>query len=376
MTSDPPRSPDSTAKYGALFLGVDDEEEALDALSARDEEIRGTGESLPKTVVPPMPGPEYVQAMMAQAELADPEIPRPPTGPEVPSEAADPFPPIQNLTPSAAFGSTAHRPKPKLPRFDDVPGLPRLARREPAPGPMPPIGHADAPQRTAEERDGWQRGGKPAVLTVTPSRAREEVQLLDELDDLLVEDVGLPPPLPPPTKRAPRQQPVAGPRAQPSFDKGHELSCDETGLGDRPTPIMAEPIPKDESQLREMAARFQAKDYRGAIVLAETILATSPTDVDAKRCAEDCRRHLAEKYMDHLGGPRMVPRVVIGRAEMRSLALDHRAGFLLSSIDGTLSIEEIIDVSCMPALDALRLMFELTEQGAIVLDPPRRLGRH
>jgi hypothetical protein len=68
--------------------------------------------------------------------------------------------------------------------------------------------------------------------------------------------------------------------------------------------------------------------------------------------------------------------VAVSAGEMHLLALDHRAGFLLSFIDGSMSVDEVLDVSSMPELDALRIMFELQEQGAIVIEPPaRRPGR-
>ena len=47
------------------------------------------------------------------------------------------------------------------------------------------------------------------------------------------------------------------------------------------------------------------------------------------------------------------------------LHLDHRAGFLLSCIDGMSSIDDILDVSGMRELDALRILFELVQENVI-----------
>ena len=66
----------------------------------------------------------------------------------------------------------------------------------------------------------------------------------------------------------------------------------------------------------------------------------------------------------------------MGSEELRWLSLDHRAGFLLSFVDGSMSIEEVLDVSSMPELDVLRIMFELRQQGVIEIEePPARPGR-
>jgi hypothetical protein len=52
---------------------------------------------------------------------------------------------------------------------------------------------------------------------------------------------------------------------------------------------------------------------------------------------------------------------------VRWLSLDHRAGFVLSCVDGYSSIDEILDVSGMPPLDALRVLYELLQQRIIAV---------
>jgi hypothetical protein len=46
---------------------------------------------------------------------------------------------------------------------------------------------------------------------------------------------------------------------------------------------------------------------------------------------------------------------------LRSLALDHREGFILSLVDGRSPVETVLDASAMPLLDALRILCELYE---------------
>jgi hypothetical protein len=55
--------------------------------------------------------------------------------------------------------------------------------------------------------------------------------------------------------------------------------------------------------------------------------------------------------------------------QIRWLSLDHRSGFLLSLIDGTSSVEELLDISGMPRLDALRIMYGLFQERVITLSP-------
>lgn len=192
-------------------------------------------------------------------------------------------------------------------------------------------------------------------------------------------------------KRAPTPaQPSSGeppPSSRPDRTTATGLRLGRTGPapeveveGDRITPVAFDrhdDAPNSVPEhLREAQRRFDAKNYGGALVLAESVLVSDPEDPIARQLAAACREKLAEKYLASLGGKGGVPRVAMAPDEMRDLSLDHRAGFLLSFIDGSMSIDEVLDVSCMPALDALRMMFELRQQGAIEIDePPPRPGR-
>lgn len=60
-----------------------------------------------------------------------------------------------------------------------------------------------------------------------------------------------------------------------------------------------------------------------------------------------------------------LPFVVAPRDVLLSLPLDHRAGFLLSLMDGTLDLETVVEVSAMPRLEVLALVQELHDSGVI-----------
>jgi hypothetical protein len=47
------------------------------------------------------------------------------------------------------------------------------------------------------------------------------------------------------------------------------------------------------------------------------------------------------------------------------LGLDHRAGFLLSRVDGLSTVEEVLDICGMPRLEALKTLVDLLDRGAI-----------
>ncbi len=114
-----------------------------------------------------------------------------------------------------------------------------------------------------------------------------------------------------------------------------------------------------------MGDRFSLGDYTGALEIAESILASDPVDAAALRCAEDCREKLIQMYTARIGPLDRVPVVMVAREQLRWLSIDHRAGFLLSHVDGVSSLEMILDVSGMPLLDALKILAELQQQRVI-----------
>jgi hypothetical protein len=112
----------------------------------------------------------------------------------------------------------------------------------------------------------------------------------------------------------------------------------------------------------EMRERFLLGDYSGALEMSELILADSPDNGEAAEYGQNCRTVLENMYAARLGPLDRVPMVIVARAQMRWLSMDHRAGFILSLIDGSSSVEMILDMSGMPKLDAYRILHELVQQ--------------
>ncbi|HSO00578.1 MAG TPA: hypothetical protein VLS89_19935 [Candidatus Nanopelagicales bacterium] len=123
--------------------------------------------------------------------------------------------------------------------------------------------------------------------------------------------------------------------------------------------------PTADDRRRQMLQRFESGDYSGALVLAEAILDENPDDASARRYAESCNEMLRQMYRSRIGDGSQVLRILISSEELRSLNLDHRAGFLLSCIDGMSSIDDVLDVSGMRELEALRILFELVQESII-----------
>lgn len=124
------------------------------------------------------------------------------------------------------------------------------------------------------------------------------------------------------------------------------------------------------AKLDKVRARFEVGDFSGALVLAEAMLEEDPRHLAATCYADSCRAMLRQMYLVRIGDKACVLRQVMDSEQVKSLHLDHRAGFLLSLADGMNTIDEILDVAGMPALDALRILYELIQEGAVEADPP------
>src|SRR5450432_971840 len=122
-----------------------------------------------------------------------------------------------------------------------------------------------------------------------------------------------------------------------------------------------------EDPIAEMRERLSLGDYTGALEMAELLLTEDPGDAEAAACAESCRGVLESMYAARLGPLDRVPSVVVQRTQLRWLSIDHRAGFVLSLIDGSSTLEMILDVCGMPRLDAMRILHELVQQKIVAL---------
>jgi hypothetical protein len=130
------------------------------------------------------------------------------------------------------------------------------------------------------------------------------------------------------------------------------------------TPIAPE---VEDPAIAQMRDRYAAGDFTGALVIAESLLESDPGHSEANRYAQSCRDVLTQMYAARVGSLDQVISVAIPPDQVRWLSLDHRSGFLLSLVDGSSTIDEVLDLSGMNRLDALRIVYTLLEQRVISL---------
>jgi len=132
-------------------------------------------------------------------------------------------------------------------------------------------------------------------------------------------------------------------------------------------PAPAAPTGSARGGVREIEDCYAVGDYSRALQIAEQLLARSPDDLTARRYAQNCRDVLTQMFAARIGPLDQVITVVVSPEEVQWLALDHRAGFLLSLVDGQSTVDEILDISGMTRLDALKILHDLAEQQVVKL---------
>jgi hypothetical protein len=126
--------------------------------------------------------------------------------------------------------------------------------------------------------------------------------------------------------------------------------------------------PPSARPARDMLDRYAMGDFSGALSVAEKILESEPHHEEAVRCAQSCRDVLGDMYASRIGDMEQTLMVAMSPDQIRWLSLDHRAGFLLSMIDGISTVDELLDVCGMQRLDALRIICNLLDQRVVSLN--------
>jgi hypothetical protein len=107
-----------------------------------------------------------------------------------------------------------------------------------------------------------------------------------------------------------------------------------SGIVERNEPLEA-PRPGQE-QIEELLFRFEMGDYLGALALSDSLLGTRPV--------------------------LLMPRELTPR-----LGVAEREAFLLQIIDGLTNLEEVVDASGLPMVEALRSLCSLVQKRIIEL---------
>jgi hypothetical protein len=122
---------------------------------------------------------------------------------------------------------------------------------------------------------------------------------------------------------------------------------------------------ESESKLRTGTARARISDFASEL---DDEPPTRRTLTDPAQSGVKVKRAPAQNDPSGRGVLKSsVPLLTVSFAELRTMPLDHRAGFLISLIDGASTVEMILDMSGMPENEALSILGSFAQQGIIAL---------
>jgi tetratricopeptide (TPR) repeat protein len=127
------------------------------------------------------------------------------------------------------------------------------------------------------------------------------------------------------------------------------------------------PGPRSDVEVWLGAAKelFALGDFSGSLELIEKILQVDPDHGEARDYLRQNEATLISMYESKLGSMSRIPRLAVKPEEVLWLNLDHRAGFLLAQIDGTVDYESLFALSGLPRLDTARILANLIADGVI-----------
>jgi hypothetical protein len=102
-----------------------------------------------------------------------------------------------------------------------------------------------------------------------------------------------------------------------------------------------------------------------AVTALELALSEDPSSALAQKLIHRNRDVILTIFQNFLGDLERQPALARPLHELGSARISPRAAFLLSRIDGTLTIDEILDVSGMPRIEAYRHLCQLFLRGIL-----------
>jgi hypothetical protein len=182
-----------------------------------------------------------------------------------------------------------------------------------------------------------------------------------------------------PASLAPRPSPALSPEASSAWDQRSNPGIKIDDLQAPPSKALEfvsssskvtkppEVSKADEVALLLRGARdlIDLDDHTGAMELIVKAESLAPGDPEVISLRERSEKTLLAMFESKLGHLEKLPRVLLKDDEIIWLNLDHRAGFVLAQIDGSVTFEDLFAVSGMSRIDTARILAQLVDEGVI-----------
>ncbi len=126
---------------------------------------------------------------------------------------------------------------------------------------------------------------------------------------------------------------------------------------------------EDVGLLADALELFRRGEAQESLEMFETLARENPHRMEIQGYLELVRSHLFEYYRERAPDPSRVLKVAITPEEMMRFNLPANAGFVLSMVDGSTSVNEILALSGMDPFEAVRVVNKLLEVGIVEVNP-------
>jgi hypothetical protein len=126
-----------------------------------------------------------------------------------------------------------------------------------------------------------------------------------------------------------------------------------------------EPVNQCAALMEGARELFALGDFSGSLELVEKVLKLEPENLEATGYLQKNEGTLLQMYASKLGDLRLAPRLLTKPDEVIWMNLHHRAGFLLSQVDGLMTYEDLVEISGMSRLETYRILADLVQNGVI-----------
>jgi len=141
-------------------------------------------------------------------------------------------------------------------------------------------------------------------------------------------------------------------------DPGNEEALDYMRDADRRSKPRGESVDSPSVSIVDGARRLLRTENEEA---ALELLASAPAggSLESEAMIELLRAGLFRRYCAELGDLTQVPRTVRATSDLQGHNLPPSAGFLLSMVDGVMSLSDLVSVSGMDRFEALRSIYRM-----------------
>ena len=148
-----------------------------------------------------------------------------------------------------------------------------------------------------------------------------------------------------------------------------EVTVSESPSGSRAAQRITDPVPAAEMPIdelrRQLHYRFDVGDFSGALDMAEKLLVHYPDDQEATMYKLRSKTTLMQMYEARIGSFKRMPKPSVSKDEMVWRNLDATAAFIASFVDGTMSFEDIVDISTVSRFETCRILNQLLQDGIV-----------